>query len=120
MNAHDWQPRWDRLLAVNPNYRAIWRNDPAAWAASLDVTLWNLFPEARGEIPSPVPPEAATDWIELVQRSERCEFRQAVKEDGCCGPRYRCVGGRRAGQLAEPISVCVGCMRDLDAADAGL
>jgi hypothetical protein len=110
-----WAPRWNRLLTINPNYRALWEAAPEAWARALDRHLWDIFPSARGEIPAPAHDPG---WPELARRGELCEFRQLERDAGCCGPRYKCVGGRRAGQVAEPITLCVECMRALDAATA--
>jgi hypothetical protein len=114
MAEHWWNPDWDALATERPIYRVRWESDPPLWAPILDLRAAEMRGRpatVQSEAPAPVDPE----WVALARRGESCEFRQAVAEAGCCGPRMKCVGGRHDGQIVEPISVCVACMRALDA-----
>jgi hypothetical protein len=133
--AHTWQPRWNRLRAVNFHYPELFARDPALWTPALDKTLYDLFPEARAEIPpaqhasltaearaapdyNPHADPDSPGWADAARRAETCPHRTAVVNAGCCGPRYHCINGRHDGMIAEPIAICVQCIRELDARTA--
>jgi hypothetical protein len=103
-----WVPQYCVLQRRDDEYKSLLRKMAAAG-------------RTRAGDPPAIPYNRDADidsprWHEYAARADACEFRKAIADSGCCGPRHKCVGGRHNAEVAEPISYCVGCMRAWDAA----